>query len=99
MCSWIVEKASMEGSSGKGRNGWFELTEANVVYDHPYHARLEHAVCIDFLNPSQGLEARVAVELTVESALELVKAIEMALARGAHLHPTITPRTEMVAIN
>ena len=46
MCSWIVEKAAMRDCSGKGRNGWFELTEANVVYDHPYHARLEHAVCI-----------------------------------------------------
>ena len=88
MCSWIVEKAAMRDCSGKGRNGWFELTEANVVYDHPYHARLEHAVCIDFLNPSQGLEARVAVELTVEAARDLVKAIEMALTRGSYLHET-----------
>jgi len=98
MCSWIVEKAKMSGSA-KGINGWFETTEATVVYDHPYHAQLDHALCIDFINPEQGLGARVAVELTVESALELIKAIEMALDRGKHLHPeVITPRVEMLAL-
>ncbi|MSQ10880.1 MAG: hypothetical protein EXR52_07770 [Dehalococcoidia bacterium] len=98
MCSWIVEKAQLSGS-GKGANGWFELTEANVVYDHPYHAQLDHALCIDFVNPGQGLGARVAVELTVEGALELIKAIEMALDRGRHLHPDVaTPRVEMLAL-
>jgi hypothetical protein len=36
-------------------------------------------VLIDFVNPAQGVGARVAVELSVESARELVRAIQTAL--------------------
>ena len=83
MCTMIVEKADMTGS-GKGPQGWFPLRQANVSYDHPFHAPLEHAVSIDFVNDSEGLAARVAVELSLESARGLVAAIETALARGGH---------------
>lgn len=85
MCTMIVEKAEMAGS-GKGAQGWFKLRQANVSYDHPFHAPLEHAVGIDFVNESEGLGARVAVELSPESARDLVTAIETALARGKDLH-------------
>jgi len=34
------------------------------------------------VNEAQGLSARVAVELTADSARQLVKAINAALARG-----------------
>jgi hypothetical protein len=81
MCTMIVEKAEIAGS-GKGPQGWFALRQANVSYDHPFHAPLEHAVGIDFVNESEGLSARVAVELSPESARDLVSAIETALARG-----------------
>jgi hypothetical protein len=81
MCTMIIEKADMTGS-GKGPQGWFALRQANVSYDHPFHAPLEHAVSIDFVNDSEGLAARVAVELSPESARGLVAAIETALARG-----------------
>ena len=81
MCTMIVEKAEMAGS-GKGPQGWFPLRQANVSYDHPFHAPLEHAVGIDFVNESEGLGARVAVELTPDSARELVQVIQAALARG-----------------
>ena len=81
MCTMIVEKAEMAGS-GKGPQGWFALRQANVSYDHAFHAPLEHAVSIDFVNESEGLGARVAVELSPESARDLVTAIETALARG-----------------
>ena len=83
MCTMIVEKADMTGS-GKGPHGWFALRQANVSYDHPFHAPLEHAVSIDFVNDSEGLAARVAVELSPESARGLVAAIETALARGGY---------------
>ena len=83
MCTMIVEKADMTGS-GKGPQGWFALRQANVSYDHPFHAPLEHAVSIDFVNDSEGLAARVAVELSPESARGLITAIETALARGGH---------------
>ena len=81
MCTMIVEKAEIAGS-GKGPQGWFALRQANVSYDHPFHSPLEHAVSIDFVNESEDLSARVAVELSPESARDLVTAIETALARG-----------------
>ncbi len=74
MCTMIVHQAKIFGS-GKGAQGWFELGEANVSYDHPFHVRLEHALNIDFVNEAQGPSARVAVELTPESARELAHTI------------------------
>lgn len=74
MCTMIVEKVKIEGS-GKGLNGWFKLEQANVSYDHPFDAPYEHALNIDFVNESQGVGARVAVELSEEAARELVRTI------------------------
>ena len=79
MCTYLTMKVDVEGS-GKGPDGWFALTDAQVYVDHPQHAQQEHTVNIDFLNPAQGPAARVAVELTEESALALIEAIRSALA-------------------
>jgi hypothetical protein len=79
MCTYLTEKLAVEGS-GKGPAGWFGLTEASVYFDHPQHARAEHTLNIDFLNPARGPSARVAVELTAESARALAAAISAALA-------------------
>jgi hypothetical protein len=78
MCTYIVQKAPMAGSA-RGAQGWFPLQQANVCFDHPNHAQYEHALLIDFVNPAQGVGARVAVEISADSARELVKAIEAAL--------------------
>lgn len=74
MCTMIVEKVKVNGS-GKGANGWFKLEQANVSFDHPFHAPLEHALNIDFVNESLGTSARVAVELSEQAARDLVKSI------------------------
>ena len=79
MCTYVTEKVDVDGS-GKGAAGWFPLTEASVYFDHPQHARAEHTLNIDFLNPGQGPSARLAVELTAASARALAAAIESALA-------------------
>jgi hypothetical protein len=79
MCTYQTEQLSITGS-GKGASGWFALSDATVYFDHPVHAMAEHTLNIDFLNPGRGPSARVAVELTAESARELAKAIEAALA-------------------
>jgi Family of unknown function (DUF6295) len=81
MCTTIVEQAVIEGS-GKGKDGWFSVRQAHVSYDHPFHAPLEHALNIDFVNEAQGLGARVAVELSVESAQKLVATIQSVLAQA-----------------
>jgi hypothetical protein len=79
MCTYQTEQISITGS-GKGAGGWFALSDATVYFDHPVHAMAEHTLNIDFLNPARGPSARVAVELTAESARELARAIEAALA-------------------
>src|SRR5213594_4265512 len=81
MCTMIVKQAKVWGS-GKGANGWFKLRKANVSYDHPFDAPLEHALNIDFVNEALGPGARVAVELSVEAARALVEAIGTVLERA-----------------
>ena len=90
MCTMIVEKVKIEGS-GKGTSGWFKLEQANVSFDHPFHAPYEHALNLDFVNESQGPGARVAVELSEQAARELVKTILAVLAQAeadGHLSAT-----------
>ena len=79
MCTYLTEKIGITGS-GKGSSGWFALSDASVYFDHPVHAMAEHTLNIDFRNPGKGPAARVAVELTAESARSLAAAIEAALA-------------------
>ena len=87
MCTMIVKQVQIDGS-GKGTGGWFTLHEANVSYDHPFNAPLEHALNIDFVNEAQGPGARVAVELSEQAARTLVATILEVLDRaeaGGHL--------------
>lgn len=79
MCTYQSEIAHLDGSA-KGPDGWFPLTQATVYVDHPFHTQQEHTLNIDFTNPAQGPAARVAVELTEESARALIAAIQAALS-------------------
>ena len=81
MCTMVVQQVAIEGS-GKGAAGWFGLRQANVSYDHPFNAPLEHALNIDFVDEAQGPGARVAVELSVEAARNLVATIQAVLQRA-----------------
>jgi hypothetical protein len=71
----------IEGS-GKGPGGWFEVRQANVSFDHPFNLPVEHALNIDFVNESLGVGARVAVELSEESARALAAAIQAVLGQA-----------------
>ena len=82
MCTNIVERAAVPAGSGRGREGWFALDQAYISYDHPSHIDLEHAVNLDFVNEAAGVDARVAVELSIESARNLAVAILAAVARA-----------------
>ena len=77
----ICEQANLEGSA-KGVEGWFSLQQANVFYDHPFHAPWEYGVNIDFVNKSIGLGSRVSVELSPQSAKLLAETIIKALEKG-----------------
>jgi hypothetical protein len=74
MCTTISDKTGI-GGSGKGATGWFELDHVYIGYDHPYHAPLDHALSLDFVNEAAGPGARVAVELDRESARALAHRI------------------------
>ncbi len=70
MCTYLTEHVENDGS-GKGTTGWFRANRATVYVDHSVHAPYGHTVNIDVINPQLGPSARVALELTEESALAL----------------------------
>ena len=87
MCTMITERVKIEGS-GKGSGGWLPITQANISYDHPFNAPMEHALNIDFVNEALEPSARIAVELSAEAAYSLVEMIQNVLHQaesGGHL--------------
>lgn len=70
MCTSIATTSTATGSC-KGTSGWFCFDELFLGYDHPFHAQLEHAVRIDFVNSASATTNRIAVELSRDSAREL----------------------------
>jgi hypothetical protein len=78
MCTYIVEKTPITGSA-KGAAGWVTINTAVVAVDHPSHATLDHALLIDFVNSERPVSERVALELSVASARELIAAMQTAV--------------------
>ena len=37
MCTMITQSVKIDGS-GKNNNQWFQLQQANISFDHPFHA-------------------------------------------------------------
>ena len=85
VCSYITEQVAVAGSA-KGPSGWMTVDTANVYFDHPFHAPLDHSLNIDFVNAAAGAPTRVALELSAESARALVRTILAALERGEEAH-------------
>jgi hypothetical protein len=71
--------------SGKGASGWFPISQANVGYDHATHSQLDHALLLDFVNPSLGVSARVAVEMDIPSGKALIAQLQAAIAEAESL--------------
>ncbi|MEW2522720.1 DUF6295 family protein [Actinacidiphila alni] len=80
MCTYSTVKAEIDGSAKGPGSSWFHVTDVTVYFDHPVHAMAEHTLNIDFAAPAKGPSARVALELTADSARALVTAIQDALA-------------------
>jgi hypothetical protein len=74
VCTYQTETLSLRGSA-KTPEGWTAMTDASVYFDHPVHYPAGHALLIDVLNPAKGPSARVALELSAESARDLANAI------------------------
>ena len=90
MCSYIVEKAKLYGTAKGPASEWQRIDTANVYYDHPYEAQLNHALCVDFICEADGGRERVAIEISRESALDLIAKIKAALASGDASHAKAT---------
>jgi hypothetical protein len=85
MCTYATTRTAVTGSA-KGPNGnWFTVTNATVYFDHPVHAMAEHTLNIDIADPARGPAARVALELTADSARALAAAIHQGLAAAPAL--------------
>jgi hypothetical protein len=80
VCPYTTIKDVIDGSGKAAGGDWFHVSDVTVYFDHPVHAMAEHTLNIDFTNPGRGPAARVAVELTADSAVRLVEAIQAALA-------------------
>lgn len=87
MCTMIAEKAPVSGS-GKGSTGWFVVDQVYLGYDHPFHAPLDHALTLDFVNEQGAPGQRVAVELTRESARVLAERLLEAVDRADRYEAT-----------
>jgi hypothetical protein len=74
MCTYVTETLTVTGSA-KGGSGWFRVTDASVYFDHPVHALADHTLNVDVRRPADGPQARIALELTQESARELALSI------------------------
>ena len=81
MCTMISMQTAVSGS-GKGPAGWFPISQANVGYDHATHSQLDHALLLDFVNPSMGTSARVAVEMDLASGKALIAKLQAAIAEA-----------------
>ncbi|HEY8674687.1 MAG TPA: DUF6295 family protein [Candidatus Dormibacteraeota bacterium] len=78
MCSYITMKTSVTGSAKAG-GAWTPISNAVVAVDHPSHATLDHALIVDFTSAGRPVSERVALELSVASARELISCMQSAL--------------------
>jgi Family of unknown function (DUF6295) len=96
MCTYATVRERIDGSA-KGPNGaWMRVSDATVYFDHPVHAMAEHTLNIDLADPTRGPAARIAVELTADSARRLIRAMEAAL-QSAPSDLTVAPGRSTVA--
>ncbi len=81
MCTMIIEKTKVKGS-GKGNKGWFKFSQANVSFDHPTHLHQDYSINIDFIEDHSKENKRIAIELTPQSAKDLIHTILKSLNKG-----------------
>lgn len=79
MCTHIASTATVMGV-GKASRGWFPLRQVTVAYDHATKGDAEHALLVDFVNYDLGLDARVALELDLESGRVLIGQLQRVIA-------------------
>ena len=84
MCTMISEKASVK-ASGKKSNNWIPLDSCDIYYDHSTYVDCEHSITLSFKNDMNPIDSRITVEITPESAKDIIEKINAALRKGNHL--------------
>ena len=78
MCTHVTQRVALIGSAKAGGE-WTPVGVASVYVDHPYTTPLEHTLNIDVFPDGHDRSRRVALELSLESAEDLLKALTQAL--------------------
>jgi uncharacterized protein DUF6295 len=89
MCSYITETTELTGSA-KSADGWTKLSRAVIYVDHPYFTSLEQTLNVDLVTESGSTRKRLALELSLESAEELIACMQRALRTA---QPNLSPST------
>jgi len=79
MCTMISARLPITGSA-RSAEGWTDVAEAEISYDHATHLWSEHALRIDFVQQPGSIADRVAVELDLASGRSLVRRLEQIIA-------------------
>ncbi len=84
MCTMISEKANVKGS-GKKSNNWIPLDSCDIYYDHSTYVDCEHSITLSFKNQMNPIDSRITVEITPESAKDMMDKIKIALEKGNYI--------------
>ena len=84
MCTMISEKVDVKGS-GKKTNNWIPLDSCDIYYDHSTYVDCEHSITLSFKNEMNPIDSRITVEITPESAKDIINKINAALEKGNHI--------------
>ena len=84
MCTMISEKADVKGS-GKKSNNWIPLDSCDIYYDHSTYVDCEHSITLSFKNELNPIDSRITVEITPESAKDMMDKIKIALEKGNYI--------------
>ena len=78
MCTMISQKAIVKGS-GKKTNNWIPIDSCDIYYDHSTYVDCEHSITLSFKNEMNPIDSRITVEITPESAQDIIKKIVLIL--------------------
>jgi hypothetical protein len=81
MCTYATAQSYVSGRAKGPNGGWFRVSRSTTYFDHPAHTLADHTLNLDFADPERGPAARLALELTADSAQLLVNDILTALGR------------------
>jgi hypothetical protein len=75
MCTYVTIRSAITGSAKGPGSPWTRVSDMSVYLDHPVHALESHTVNVDITGANPDPGARIALELSSESALRLANSI------------------------